>query len=65
MNPKIPIKSNLMYKIFLIWRPYNFGASGRGPSGPALGTALVGSPIPTNIANHYSIRLRIKNRVTN
>jgi hypothetical protein len=41
MNPKIPIKSNLMYKILFIWRPSNFGASGRGLSGPALGTALV------------------------
>ncbi len=30
-----------MYKIFFAWRPSNFGASARGPSGPTLSTALV------------------------
>jgi len=53
MNPKIPIKSNLMYKIFFIWRPSNFGASGRGPSGSALGTALAINDFDVNLDVYF------------
>jgi hypothetical protein len=33
LNPRSLMKSNLMSKIFFIWSPSNFGASGLGLSG--------------------------------